>query len=501
MNPTTNTKKNYLYNVLCELITTLIPLITTPYVTRMLGKSGMGAYQYVLTIATYFGLFANCGIKAYGNRCIAQAKDDSEKRSRVFSGILFQQMLLSFTVLAVYVLYTVLLGAEYRALFAVFIINLISAMLDVTWLFWGMEQFRAVALSTIVSRVAVAVGIFALVGGENDLQTYAILCSLGVIAVQAYLWTRVHRLVHIVRVPIKEIRCHLLPCLTLLIPTLAPTLFRTMDKLMLESVSGADAVGLYGAAEQLQTCMLGFITGLGVVMLPRISHLLSQGKEDDANGYIGKSMQFSVFIGCAFAFGIAAISDVFVPLYYGSAFAEAASLTVVLSPTIIMFSWAEVIRTQYIIPRKRDRIFVISILCGTAVNLVINAVCIPLFAGMHTILSITPETSAALGALPGTLLAELSVILVQYLYLRRELPFASYLRQILIFPAAGILMTVSVRLGTGAAKAYLPSLGAHPISLLAVQVILGAAVYLLVIGVFYARFRRDMLRALLRRGT
>ena len=500
MNPTTNTKKNYLYNVVCELITTLIPLITTPYVTRMLGKNGMGAYQYVLTIATYFGLFANCGIKAYGNRCIAQAKDDFDKRSRVFSGILFQQMLLSFAVLAVYVLYMILLGAEYRALFAVFIINLISAMLDITWLFWGMEQFRSVALSTIASRVAVAIGIFSLVRGEEDLQTYAILCSLGVIAVQAYLWTRVHPLVRIVRVPAKEIRCHLLPCLTLLIPTLAPTLFRTMDKLMLESVSGADAVGLYGAAEQLQTCMLGFITGLGVVMLPRISHLLSQGKEDDANDYIAKSMQFSVFIGCAFAFGIAAVADVFVPLYYGSAFAEAASLTVVLSPTIIMLSWAEVIRTQYIIPRKRDRIFVISILCGTLINLICNAVCIPLLARMHTSLSMTSEASAALGALPGTLLAEFSVILVQYLYLRRELPFAAYLRQILIFPAAGILMLLGVKSSVPVMTLAFPSLTASPLPLLAIQVILGAAIYLLIIGIFYACFRREMLRALLRRS-
>ena len=91
MNPSTNTKKNYLYNVICELVTTLIPLITTPYVTRILGRGGMGSYQYVLTIASYFVLFANFGVKAYGNRCIAQAKDDPDERSRVFSGIFIQR--------------------------------------------------------------------------------------------------------------------------------------------------------------------------------------------------------------------------------------------------------------------------------------------------------------------------------------------------------------------------------------------------------------------------
>ena len=276
MNPSTNTKKNYLYNVICELVTTLIPLITTPYVTRILGRGGMGSYQYVLTIASYFVLFANFGVKAYGNRCIAQAKDDPDERSRVFSGIFSQQLMLSAVTSVLYLGYALAFGGEYRVIFAVFGINMLSAMLEITWLYWGMESFRPVAFSTIAVKVAVAAGIFLLVREEDDLWIYALLCSLGVIAVQLYLWCGVHRFVRFVRVPFAEIRRHFLPCLALLIPMISPTLFRSMDKLMLESMSGAEAVGLYGAAEQLQTCMLGFITGLGTVMLPRVSHLLAQ---------------------------------------------------------------------------------------------------------------------------------------------------------------------------------------------------------------------------------
>ncbi|MBO5648449.1 MAG: oligosaccharide flippase family protein [Clostridia bacterium] len=496
MNIQSDTRKNYLYNVVCELVTTLIPLLTMPYVTRVLGRGGMGAYQYVMTIASYFGLFANFGVKAYGNRCIAQAKDDPDARNRTFSGIFYQQLILSSVVGAAYMVYALLWGGEYRVLFAIFGINLVSAMLEVTWLYWGMESFRAVALCTIGTKAAVAVGIFLLVRDADDLPIYALLCSLGVIAVQLYLWCGVHRFVRFVRVPFSEIRQHFLPCLALLIPMLAPTLYRSMDKLMLQSLSGAEAVGLYGAAEQLQTCMLGFITGLGAVMLPRVSHLLSQGRERDAHGCIGDSMQFEAFIGGAFACGIAAVAPVFVPYYYGDAFAEAARLTLVLSPTILCIALADVIRAQYIIPHKRDRIFVVSVLVGAAVNLISNALCIPAFARHAEALGMTADGAAALGSIPGTLLAEVSVLVVQYLWLRRELPFRTYAGSCVLFPIAGIVMLIAVR-GLDAVLRAAGVTGA-PV-LLAAEIALGGAVYLGITGVWYLCRRRDTLKRLLKR--
>ena len=491
----TNTKKNYLYNVICELVTTLIPLLTTPYVTRILGRGGMGSYQYVLTVASYFVLFANFGVKAYGNRCIAAAKDDPAERNRVFSGIFSQQLMLSTVVSALYLGYSLVFGGEYRVIFAVFGINMLSAMLEITWLYWGMESFRPVALCTIAVKVAVAAGIFLLVRDAGDLWIYAILCSLGVVAVQLYLWCGVHRFVRFVRVPFAEIRRHFLPCLALLIPMLAPTLFRSMDKLMLESMSGAESVGLYGAAEQLQTCMLGFITGLGTVMLPRVSNLLAQGRDEDAHAYIGDSMQFEAFIGSIFTFGIAAASSVFVPYYYGEAFSEAAILTTVLSPTILMIAIADVVRAQYIIPHKRDRIFVISVIVGAVLNLACNAVCIPTFASVHETLSMTADAAAALGSLPGTLLAELSVIVVQYLYLRRELPYKTYFRTCAIFPIAGLLMFFAAR-GVKLLCESMLSVSS-PILLLAAEVAVGAVVYLGITGGWYFAFRRETLKKLI----
>lgn len=497
MTPTTDTKRNYLYNVVCELVTTLIPLLTTPYVTRVLGRGGMGAYQYVQTIASYFVLFANFGIKAYGNRCIAQAKDDPDARNRVFSGIFFQQLILSAAVGVLYTVTAVTLGGAYRVLFAVFGINMVSAMLEISWLYYGMERFRPVAFCTIGAKVVCAAGIFLLVRDADDLWIYALLCSLGVIAVQLYLWCGVKRFVRFVRVPIREIRTHFLPCLALLLPMLAPTLYRSMDKLMLENMTGADAVGLYGAAEQLQTCMLGFITGLGTVMLPRISNLLAQGKETDAKRYIGSSMQFSVFIGAAFAFGIAAVSEVFVPYYYGAAFSEAAALTLWLSPTILMIAWADVIRAQYIIPHRRDRIFVVSVLSGVAVNLLLNAIGIPFAASVHETLGLTRDAAGALGALPGTLAAELTVILVQYVCLRKELPYRTYIRTCAVFPIAGAVMFAAVR---GMNRFFAAAAaGLSPLLILAAEVAAGGCVYLAITGIWYYLFRRDTLRMLLKR--
>ena len=488
-----NTRRNYFYNVLSELITTLIPLITTPYVTRILGTDGMGAYNYVLTIASYFVLFANFGIKVYGNRCIAQVRDDPDARNRVFSGIFRLQLCLSLPVSALYAGYAMLFAGDYAAIFAVFGINLASAVLEITWLYYGMESFAPAAFSTIAVKVLAACAIFLTVKDHDDLWLYALICSLGVIAVQLILWTGVFRFVRFVRVPFAEWKTHFLPCLALLVPMLAPTLFRTMDKLMLEPISGKDAVGFYGAAEQLQTCMLGFITGLGTVMLPRISHLLVQNREAEAQDALSHSLQFSLFLGCAFSFGIAAAADVFVPYYYGASFADAASLTAVLAMSILFISWAEVVRSQYIIPHKRDRIFLVSTLAGAVVNLVFNLILIPLAAKYADAFGLSSPAAGALGALPGTVLGEAAVAVCQYLFLRKELPFRRYLRLCAVFPCAGILMLLCVKL-LGAA---LTGAGvASPLLLLAAEVLCGAVVYLLITGIWYFRFRRDTLKLL-----
>ncbi len=493
-NNTVNAKRNYLYNVLCELVTTLIPLITTPYVTRMLDRDGMGSYNYVMTIASYFVLFAGFGIKAYGNRCIAASRDDKNARNRTFSSIFYLQLCLSLFVGALYACYVTAFGGEYRILFAVFGINLLSAAMDVTWLYYGMERFAPIALFTVGIKLGAAVCTFLFVRGHDDLWIYALIASLGVILVQVLLWGGVFSFVRFVRVPPAEIKKHFLPCAALLLPLLAPTLYRSMDKLMLEGITGKNAVGLYGAVEQLQTCMLGFITSLGVVMLPRVSHLLARGNERDARAAVGKSMQFSVFLGCAFSFGIAAVSDIFVPYYYGSSFAESAVSTALLAPTILFISFAEVIRSQYIIPHKRDRIFVVSVCSGAIVNLLCNAVCIPLFYKNTEIFMLSADAAGTLGAIPGTLLAELTVLLVQYLFLRKELPFAAYLRECAVFVCAGVCMLLAVR----GCRALLLSLGiVSPLGLLCATVALGGLVYLSICGGWYALFRRDALKELL----
>lgn len=488
-----NTRRNYFYNVLAELITTLIPLVTTPYVTRILGTDGMGAYNYVLTVASYFVLFANFGIKVYGSRCIAQVRDDTAARNRVFSGIFRLQLCLSLTVSALYAGYAILFAGEYAVIFAVFGINLLSAVMEITWLYWGMESFAPAAFSTIAVKVLTACAIFLTVKDHDDLWLYALICSLGVIAVQLILWTGVFRFVRFVSVPFSDWKRHFLPCLALLVPMLAPTLFRTMDKLMLEPVSGRDAVGFYGAAEQLQTCMLGFITGLGTVMLPRISHLLVQNKEDEAKDALSLSMQFSMFLGCAFSFGIAAAADVFVPYYYGASFADAALLTAVLSLSIVFIAWAEVVRSQYIIPHKRDRIFLVSTLVGALVNLGGNLVLIPLCQSHAGALGLSVPAAGALGALPGTVLGEAAVGVCQFCFLRKELPYCRYLRLCAVFPIAGILMFLCVKL--------LGQLlfGFPPLLLLAAEVCGGALVYLFITGFWYFRFRRETLGMLFSR--
>ena len=465
-------RKNFLYNAAYQLLLILLPLITTPYISRVLGADRIGVYTYTYTIANYFMLAAMLGVKNYGNRSIAAVRDDPARLRTVFWEIYGLQFLCSALALAAYLGFIFVFEAENRMIFLLQGIYVFSGMMDISWLFFGLEKFKITVTRNIAVKLLSLGCIFLFVRSADDLWVYTLIMALGLFLSQSYLWRYVGRYVGWQRPGLKAMACHLGPELVLFIPVIAVSLYKMMDKIMLGQMSDFAQVGFYESAEKIINIPMGVITALGTVMLPRMSNLAAKSATAESRRYIRNSMLFAVFMACGMTFGIAGVAEDFVPLFLGDEFLPSIRLLQVLTPTILFIAWANVIRTQYLIPNHRDRSYIISVLLGAVVNLTINALLIP--------------RMAAMGAVIGTVCAEAAVCICQTLMVRRELEIRRYLGDTLPFLALGLAMYALVHLIRPLLPGGIITVGA--------QIIAGAAFYCAASGVYLTLRHPDVLK-------
>lgn len=425
-------KKNYCYNLVYQLLILVLPLITTPYISRIFNARGIGVYSYANSIANYFMLFAMLGLNNYGNRVVAQTKHDKKLLSKNFWNIYCLQAILSLIVLIIYIPTVFFQGLLYRKVLLIQSLMVISTFLDINWLFFGLEQFKITVIRNAIIRIITTVCIFIFVKTKNDIYIYTFIMSMGVFLSQSVLWPFVKNYVDYVRPTPKEILKHLIPNFILFIPVIAVSIYRIMDKIMIGMLSEIVQVGLYENAERIVTIPLALITSLGTVMLPAMSKISILNDIKKRNKYIHDSMIFVVFLSSAMMFGIMSIANRFVSIYLGSGFEKCGIIMIFLSPILLFASWGNVIRTQFLIPNGKDVIYVKSVILGAVINVILNLIFIKHFG--------------ALGAVFGTLAAEFSVALYQTVLIREELPIRDYFRESVYFIFCGLFMYIVVKI-------------------------------------------------------
>ena len=404
-----------------EVLALLLPLVTSPYVARTIGAEGLGQYSYSYSVAFYFVLFSMLGIKNYGNRAIAQSRENAEELSQTFSDILTVHILISLLCCAVYSVYILLLQTDqlYAVLQFPFVL---SALFDISWFYFGIEKFKLTVIQSSAVKILTTVCVFAFVHTVEDIGTYCAILSIGTLVGQLVLWVPLKRYVHFVKPKYREMITHLKPLLILFIPAIAISLYKYMDKIMIGAISSKTELGLYENAEKIINIPLSVIGAFGTVMLPKMSALVTKNARE-ADRYILSSMRYVMCLAFALAFGIAGVGQTFAPLFWGASFSGAGSLIMGLAITIPSVSFANIIRTQYLIPRSRDMDYMVSVIAGAIINLVINGLLIPRWGAM--------------GATIGTVAAETLVCVVQAFSVRHSLPLSLYIRNAIPFLLLG----------------------------------------------------------------
>lgn len=449
-------KKNLAYNVAYQILVIILPLITAPYVSRVLGADGLGTYSYIFSIVTYFGLFGMLGIANHGNRSVALVRDNRQKVSEAFSNTYIIQLCTTVIALLLYFLFIYCWFSGDKTIAYIESIIVLSYVLDITWFFFGLEQFAVTVTRNAIIKIATVVAIFIIVRSREDLWIYALIMSCGMLFSQIYLWLRIRKYADFCKPSWSQVKSNIKPVLMLFIPAIAYSIYKLLDKVMLGAMSSMSQVGLFDNAEKIINIPSSLITAFGTVMMPRITVLLGTGDEHRIS-YLNKiSVRYFTLLVVGAAFGLAGICNVLAPVYFGSEFVGSAPIIAGLGFSLIFVTWANVIRTQYLIPNKLDKPYVISSVIGALANLAVNIILIPKFAGI--------------GAMIGTIIAEFTVFFVQLILVRRSFPMSQYLQPVLfLFPIGMIMFAVVYWIG-----AYM----GNTIITLIIQILVGGFLYL-----------------------
>lgn len=453
----TSLKKNFLWNASYQVLLVLAPLVTTPYLSRVLGAEQVGVYSYTYSIANYFVIFDTLGMANYGVRTVSSAGGDRTLRSRLFWGAYASQLAVAVPVAIAYFSYLLVAPQGGLLVAATWSLWVVSAALDVSWLFFGVEEFRLPTERSFATKLLSIVAIFAFVKGPEDLWVYCLAISASYFANQVLMWPFVGRHVDFVCPSWSDVRRHFGPNLRLFAPVVAISLYTALDKIMLGAISGMEQSGYYEYAEKISKMPMSVITALGTVMLPRMTSALAEGRRGEARGLLASSMWVMQAAAMGLAFGIAAVAPEFCPVFFGPGYDECARIMPVVAAVIPIISASNVIGVQYMLPTFSDRAYTLSVCAGAVVNVGLNLVLL--------------EPLGALGAAAATVAAEFAVLTFQCWVVRGELPILRYVMDAAPFAVCGALMLLCVRL-----FAFF-DLGYPSIAGLFIEVVVGTLVY------------------------
>lgn len=397
--------KNYLYNAGYQLLVMVVPLITTPYINRVLGPYGIGIYTYTYTIIQYFIIFGGLGISLYGNRQIAYVRNNPYEMVKNFWEIEIVRIVAILAVTILFFIYLIFF-AKYKLYMLLQFINLFSVAFDVSWFFQGIEDFRITFIRNTIIKICFIILIFTLIHKRNQIGTYIIIYGLSTFIGNLTLWPEMKK--HLkYRVHISDLQpsSHVLPTIWLFIPEIAVQIYQALNKTMLGAIVSTNSAGFYYDSDIIIKTILGLITALSGVMLPHIANTFSKGQLNNVKKLTYISFNLATALISALMFGIASISIKFAPLFFGHPFTIVGKAMLLESPVIYFAGLSSILGAQFLIPTNQVKQYTASLTLGALVSIFLNIILIPSF---HLF-----------GAIVSTVFSEVAVLFYQVRFIRR----------------------------------------------------------------------------------
>ncbi|MDR7697566.1 oligosaccharide flippase family protein [Lactococcus lactis subsp. lactis] len=390
--------KNMGLSTIYQLLTVLIPLITAPYVSRILGSSGVGINAFTASILSYFVLIAGLGVQSYGNREIAYHQKNIKERTKIFWELQIIQVIassISFVLFFIFLFFQ----DKYQFYFLLQSISLLAVVTNISWFFMGLENFRIIVFRNVIINIIVVALTFVLVKSSSDLWIYILLIVGSGLFANLSVWPFLRK--EICRVSIKElnVKQHIAPATALLLPQIVTAAYTNINKSMLGWFDTTNSVAFFNQADMVIRAAFAAVSSFAGAFLPRLSNMFSEGRVDEGKKLILLALQIMYTLSFLAIAGIIGVSHNFAIFFFGNKFIDVGPLMAVEAPVILFFGIAVVIRSQYLMAVRRTKEITIASVIALGANIVVNLIMIPFLGAMGATITVLVTEAVTTGYL------------------------------------------------------------------------------------------------------
>lgn len=402
-------KFNFIMNAILTVSSIIFPLITAPYVLRVLQPEGIGRVDFSASVITYFSMFASLGIPTYGIRTCAKVRDDKEALSKTVQELM---LLNGGTMVLTYFVFLILLFLvpDFAGEKTLLLINSVSMVLNVvgvTWFYNAMEQYTYITTCSIAFKIISIVMMFLWIKNPNDYVKYGAITVFAGSASYLLNFINLHKYVSFRKIAPYEFKKHLKPILIFFATSAAISVYTNMDIVMIGFMKGSREVGYYTAAIKVKTLLVSLITSLGTVLLPRLSYYIEKKDKGAFQRMVVKAFNFVMIIGISVSVYFTFMAPEAIQLLAGESYGASVLPMQILMPAVLFIGLSNITGIQILTPQGEEKKVLYSIIWGALLDFVLNLFLIGKYGST--------------GAAFATLLAEFVVLAVQCMYLKKML--------------------------------------------------------------------------------
>ena len=409
MNKIQTVKKNFIMNFILTAANFIFPIVTFPYVSRILLAEGTGKVAFAASIASYFSMIAALGIPTYGIRACARIRDDKDKLNKTVQELLIIHMSATSLALMFYFISVFIVPELYKEK-TLMLINSLSIILNVfgvNWLYQALEQYSYITYRSIFFKIISIILMFFFIHQKSDYIIYGGIAIFANAGSNILNFIRLRKLINFKKVESYSFLVHIRSILVFFAQSVAITVYTNLDTVMLGFMQSDIEVGYYNAAIKIKTILLSLVTSLGTVLLPRLSYCIQKNDKIQFQTLISKSIRFVFIIALPLTIFFILFAKETLIVLSGRDFIGATLAMQIITPTILLIGLSNITGIQILTPLGKEKIVVYSVTFGAILDLIVNYICIPRLG--------------AAGASLGTLIAEFSVLAVQIMYTSKQL--------------------------------------------------------------------------------
>lgn len=427
-------KVNYILNLINTGTQMLFPLITFPYVCRVIEADGIGQINFFQSIISYISLFTCLGIPMYAIREIARDRSDVVQMNRTAMEILLLHSMLTlvgYAIVAILCL-TVPQIQVNIPLFLILSLTIFFTAIGCEWFYQGIEDFKYITIRGLIIKTVSVVLLFIFVKSKTDLLYYGCYTVFGVLGGNIFNFFRLRKYIHRENIIFSElhIKRHVKPVLKVFSFSVVTSIYLQLNTVLLGFLKNALAVGYFAAATKVMQMLLTMSACLGSVMMPRASHLIAENKEDEFNRLIQKSYDFTLAIALPMTIGLIFCAPSLITALGGVKFEHSILPSQIIAPIILMVAISNVFGIQVLFPKGKINIVTLCCGIGAVADLLLNLCLIPFFSYIGT-------SIAYLGA-------EVATTVSMYFIGRKYIPIIYFKKSYLTYALGCIVMAFAL---------------------------------------------------------